>query len=427
MLNAADGMKLPMRTLAITILCAASLALAGCKTTKKVEIAPPVATKDYTRPLPPGVNPLRKVDNPAVYRRLLEQTYSPNDPLLVEAAKRAAEWFRKPSAKGFFPVAGVSFERAQASVDALVEILKTSPSQSQYIASVMDRFDLYESVGWDGSGEVLFTGYCAMDFDASRTRSGEFNFPLYTRPADLVVDEKTGKVIGQRVGNTTRPYPTRREIEESGMLAGTELVWVRSPLDAYFIQVNGSAKLWLDDNTIMYLGYSGTNGRPYTGLGATMIKRGIVDPSRVGLPFIKDYYKAHPQEVLDMIRENDRYVFFTAYESSKWPAGSLGYRVTEKRTIATDKDVFPRGGAVIVDTRIPTFGRTFQPFTQLMFDQDTGGAIKAPGRGDLYMGEGAAAGLIAGRQYQEGRLYYLFLKESSLQADASGAPTNLRR
>lgn len=411
-------LKLSTRSMLLSALCSAVLASGGCKSTQTTEIAKPVAAKNYTQPLPPGVNPLRKVEDQALYRRLLEASYSPDDPLLLEASKRAAEWFRKPSAKGFFPVAGVTFDRARASVDALLEILQANPSQSQYVASVMDRFDLYESVGWDGSGEVLFTGYCAMDFDASRTRSSEFNFPLYTRPADLVVDERTGKVLGQRVGNTTRPYPTRREIEESGMLAGTELVYVRSPLDAYFIQVNGSAKLWLEDGSVMYLGYSGTNGREYTGLGATMIKRGIVDPSRVGLPFIKDYYKAHPQEVLDMIRDNDRYVFFTAYESSKWPAGSLGYRVTEKRTIATDKEVFPRGGAVIVDTRIPTFGRTFEPFTQLMFDQDTGGAIKAPGRGDLYMGEGAAAGLIAGRQYQEGRLYYLFLKESTLQADA---------
>lgn len=401
------------------------VAMAGCHTTKTLEIAPAQPGKDYTRALPPGVKPLRLVTDTARYRQLLEQTYSADDPLLVEAARRGAEWFTKPSAKNHFPVAGVTFDRAKASMDAMASLLKSYPSQSQYIASVMDQFDLYESVGWDGSGEVLFTGYVAMDFDASRTRTSEFDFPLYTRPADLVTDDKSGKVLGQRVGNTIRPYPTRRELEESGALNGTELVYVRNPLDAYFIQVNGSAKLWLDDGSVMYLGYSGTNGRNYTGLGATMLKRGIVDPSRVGLPFIKDYYKAHPQEVLDMIRENDRYVFFTAYESGKWPAGSLGYRVTEKRTLATDKEVFPRGGAVIVDTHIPTFGRTLQPFAQLMFDQDTGGAIKAPGRGDIYMGEGAAAGLIAGRQYQEGRLYYLFLKEpKNLQADASGTQSS---
>lgn len=404
---------LPFRRGAVLCLAAAlPLALCGCRTTKTVEVQPMQPTKDYTRPLPPGVNPLRPVTDPAVFRRLLETSWSDNDPLLVEAAARSAEWFRKPSAKNHFPIAGVTFDRAKASIDALVEVLRSYPTQEQYVSSIMEKFDLYESVGWDGSGEVLFTGYCAMDFDASKTRSAEFNFPLYSRPADLVVDEITGKVQGQRVGNTIRPYPTRREIESSGMLEGTEIVWVRSPLDAYFIQVNGSAKLWLAEGGVMYLGYSGTNGREYTGLGATMIKRRIVDPSRVGLPFIRDYYKSHPQEVLDMIRENDRYVFFTAYESGKWPAGSLGFRVTERRTIATDKEVFPRGGAVIVDTRIPTFGRTFQPFTQLMFDQDTGGAIKAPGRGDIYMGEGAAAGLIAGRQYQEGRLYYLFLKEA---------------
>lgn len=413
------------RSLRASLLAALLVGPVGCQSVKTLEVTPPGPGKDYTRALPPGVNPLRLVTDTARYRQLLEQTYSADDPLLVEAARRGSEWFTKPSARNHFPVAGVTFERAKASMDAMASLLKSNPSQSQYMAAVMDKFDLYESVGWDGSGEVLFTGYCAMDFDASRTRSVEFNYPLYTRPGDLVVDAKTGKVLGQRVGDAIRPYPTRRELEESGALNGIELVYVRSPLDAYFIQVNGSAKLWLDDGSVMYLGYSGTNGRNYTGLGATMIKRGIVDPSRVGLPFIKDYYKAHPQEVLDMIRENDRYVFFTAYESGKWPAGSLGYRVTEKRTLATDKDVFPRGGAVIVDTRIPTYGRTLQPFTQLMFDQDTGGAIKAPGRGDIYMGEGAAAGLIAGRQYQEGRLYYLFLKESNkLQAEASGVPSS---
>lgn len=400
-------------------------AMAGCQSTKTLEVAPPSPGKDYTRALPPGVNPLRLVTDAARYRQLLEQTYSPDDPLLVEAARRGAEWFTKPSANNHFPLAGITFDRAKASMDAIASLLKSYPSKSQYVEAVMDRFDLYESVGWDGRGEVLFTGYCAMDFDASLTRTAEFNYPLYTRPDDLVTDAKTGRVLGQRVGNTTRPYPTRRELEESGVLNGTELVYVRSPLDAYFIQVNGSAKLWLNDGSVMYLGYSGTNGQTYTGLGATMIKRGIVDPTRVGLPFIEDYYKTHPQDVLDMIRENDRYVFFTAYESGKWPAGSLGYRVTEKRTLATDKEVFPRGGAVIVQTHIPTFGRTLRPFTQLMFDQDTGGAIKAPGRGDIYMGEGAAAGLIAGRQYQEGRLYYLFLKEpKNLHADASapGSP-----
>lgn len=398
------------------------LTMSGCRTTETVE-APVEVRKDYNRPLPPGAPALRKVNDPAVYRQLLDASYSADDPLLVEAANRSVKWFTKPSAKTHFPIAGVSFDQAQQGAQQWAAVLEGNPPRTEFVSQVMNQFDLYESVGWDGSGEVLFTGYCAMDFDASRTRTGEFQYPLYTKPADLDIDPISGKVLGRRTANGHVPFYSRREIEESNMYAGSELVWMKSPLDAYFAQVNGSAKLWLTDGSVMYVGYSGTNGLPYTGLGATMIKRGIVDPSRVGLPFIRDYYKTHPQEVLDMIRDNDRYVFFTHYESGAWPAGSLGFPVTEKRSLATDKSVFPRGGPVIVKTRVPTFGRSMQDFTQIMFDQDTGGAITAPGRADLYMGAGAAAGLIAGRQYQEGRLYYLILKPELVKAtNASNTP-----
>ncbi|MFG0330988.1 MAG: murein transglycosylase A [Phycisphaerales bacterium] len=398
---------MPKPLLIVCTLVAFGVLLSGCRTKDEaVELRP-----DYTRPLDPGENALREVRDPARFRALLESAHASNDALLIEAARRSDRWFEKPSAKTHFPIAGVSFERADESVDEMLKILEKRPARDAFVREIMDKFTLYESVGWDGHGTVLYTGYYAPEFEASREPSGEFLYPLYKRPADLVTDPKTGKPLGRQVGSSVEPYPTRREIDESGMLAGTELVWVKSPMDAYIIHVNGSAKLRLTDGSTMYIGYAGKTDRPYKGLGQTMIERDKIPAAGLNLTAVREYYDAHPEETLEMIYENESYVFFTTYPADSWPAGSLGFRVTEKRSLATDKAIFPRGGMLIVETRIPNYRGELRPFTQMMLDQDTGGAIKAPGRGDIFMGQGAAAELLAGRQYQEGRLYYLFLKE----------------
>ncbi|MDE1038440.1 MAG: 3D domain-containing protein, partial [Phycisphaerales bacterium] len=110
----------------------------------------------------------------------------------------------------------------------------------------------------------------------------------------------------------------------------------------------------------------------------------------------------------------ESFVFFKEYEGGNWPAGSLGVPVTAQRSVATDKKIFPRGGVVLVDTTVRSLTGEKQTFTQFMTDQDTGGAIRAPGRADLFMGVGPTAGIKAGGQYAEGQLYYLFLKPNSI-------------
>lgn len=209
---------------------------------------------------------------------------------------------------------------------------------------------------------------------------------------------------------TLRQYPTRAEIEDSRLLEGTEIAWVESDLDAYIIQVNGSAKLRLPDNTILYLGYNGKTDRDYVGLGKSMVEAGLIDKNKLSLPAIREYYKKDPAKVRELMRKNESYVFFAEYDGANWPAGSLGVKVTEKSTLATDKKIYPRGGVVMVDTKAASFGPDQKDFKRFMLDQDTGGAIKAPGRADIYMGVGPAAELLAGRQYNEGTLYYFILK-----------------
>lgn len=391
--------------LGLALMVLAASALAGCQRPMPVE-------PDYARPLPEGAFGLRRITDPAQWPDLGPVVRQLHDPGFREAAQRSLRWYGYPSSKAYFPAGPISLVHARASMYALLH-LPSDPAATEQ--ALRDDFDVWQSVGWDGSGAVLFTGYFTPIFKASRTRTSEYRFPLYQRPPDLVTDPVTGKTLGRQTSAGTMPYPTRSQIESSMMLAGRELVYLPSRLDAYIIEVNGSAKLELVGGGVMYVGYAGTNGHEYTSIGRLMIDEGVISPGQLSLPGIREYFAAHPYELEDYIRRNDRFVFFREYTGDNWPAGSMGFKVTPMRTLATDKDIFPRGCAVFVDTRFPgAIGD--RDLRQLMLDQDTGGAIRAAGRADIYVGIGPQAERLAGRQLAEGRMYYLLLKPQKVQA-----------
>ncbi|MBI68951.1 MAG: murein transglycosylase, partial [Phycisphaerae bacterium] len=165
---------------------------------------------------------------------------------------------------------------------------------------------------------------------------------------------------------------------------------------------------------IKYIGYAGKTDRPYKGLGESVLEANLVSPEKLSLREIRKLYDKNPKQISELINKNESYVFFQEYDGANWPAGSLGVPVTARRSVATDKSIFPRGGVVLVDTSVYNLTGEKRSFVQFMVDQDTGGAIRAPGRCDLFMGIGATAGIKAGKQYSEGKLYYLFLKPDSL-------------
>ncbi|MEM9791184.1 MAG: MltA domain-containing protein, partial [Planctomycetota bacterium] len=271
-------------------------------------------------------------------------------------------------------------------------------------------FDVWQTVGWDGSGDVLFTAYHSPIFDASLTPTPRFRYPIYTRPADLVTDPNTGVVYGRATpAGSVEPfqqYPTRADLAASGELNGLELAYLSSALDAYLIQLNGSAKLTLTDGSTMHVGYAGTNGRPYTSVAQALIADGHLAEGEANLPNLR---RLDDGLLAEYINRNERFVFLQPYQGDNWPAGSMGFRVTPMRSLATDKAIFPRGSAVLVDTSFPTPGGGTRPFGQLMLDQDTGGAIRAAGRADIYTGIGDDAEDLAGRQKTDGTFYYLLL------------------
>lgn len=392
----------------LTLILTLAALLTGCQ--KEEQVKP-----DYDRPLPPGASALRLLLSTDQWPDLKEP-FAQQDPQLITALERSGAWFDKASSRNFFPMRDVTHYRAQASVYALQSLFQSSSSPEDFQQSLFDQFNCYTSVGYDDKGAVLYTGYYTPVFKASKTKSAAFPYPLFKKPKDLVVEPLTGNVLGRSSGAPGagyEPYPARSQIESSNMLAGTELVYIANRLDQYIIHVNGSAKLELTDGSVMYIGYAGNNGHDYTGLGQTLKDEGVME--RPSLPAIRAHFKNKPpQELERYINMNDRFVFFTEYDGKTWPAGSLGFKVAPMRSLATDKTVFPRAGLVIVQARIPTAEGSQRPFNQFMMDQDTGGAIRAAGRGDIYMGIGPDAERIAGQQFAEGRLYYFFLKHENV-------------
>ncbi|MHC4247286.1 MAG: MltA domain-containing protein, partial [Planctomycetota bacterium] len=189
--------------------------------------APEASSKpEYDRPLPSGGHALRPVASGAMPD--LEKAWQRRDTGLLDALDRSIGWFEMPSSRRRYPYATtdgeITHEDAQRSVKRFRTILETASTSADFRRQVLDEFRVYESVGWNGGGSVLFTGYYAPDFDASLTRTDRFAHPLYARPADLITDPVDGTPIGRRMPDRSiERYPTRAEIMSSGMHAGTEV------------------------------------------------------------------------------------------------------------------------------------------------------------------------------------------------------------
>jgi membrane-bound lytic murein transglycosylase A len=342
----------------------------------------------------------------------LEQAVRDERAGLLEALDRSLTWFERASSRRYFPVGPVTHERAWAGVYAFRALVSEISDPVELERRIRREFEFYRSPGRDGRGTVLFTGYYSPTFAASRAREGGYRYPLYRLPEDLVVDPASGEVKGRRrePGGRVEPYPTRAEIESSGMLRGGELVWLRDPFDAYLIQVQGSAALSLPDGSIMYVAYAGNNGHEYVSVALELVADGALSEDELSLEAVRAYFRSHPSDVERYLRRNPRFVFFREEDGSSWPLGSLGVKVTALRSLATDKALFPPGGVALVMTRVSDTSGRLRRFERFMLDQDAGGAIRSAGRADIYFGVGPDAEGRAGAQYSEGRLYYLFLK-----------------
>ena len=374
--------------------------------------APVPAGPDYGRELPFGAPALIKLGPDAEKPDLTSAWLDRVD--LLPALENSIGWTNLEYAHQFFPQAGISHAHALQSLKRFHQLLMESQTAEGFRAAVDAEFDFYQSAGWDGrGGGVLFTGYCTPVLDGSLEPSVSYRYPLYALPADLV-KASDGTILGRQTTAGMQPYPTRREIEEQGLLEnqGLELVWLRDPLDAFIAHVNGSAFIRTPDGTELRFGYAGKNGQPYTSMGGELVKDGLISKEALSLGTLRAWAAQNPSRVQEYMNRNDSYVFFGPIEGN--PRGSLNLEVQAYRTLATDKSLFPRGALVLVDTVLPMPGGGYMPFQQVMLDQDTGGAIRTAGRADIYLGVGHSAERLAGTTRSEGQMYYLFLKSEFL-------------
>lgn len=381
----------------------------GChKPTEDIAL---VAEPDYSAPLPSGQLALREVIDPTRIPDFSSGfTFRTG---LAGAVDRSLSYLSKPSSRAYFPYGDITHERAVTSLEAFREALAQARNGDELDDLVRERFDVYESVGYNGTGTVFFTGYYCPIFDARRVRDEKFRYPLYGLPDDLLKDPE-GNCIGRRSsdGGVVPQYYDRREIETSLPLAGKEIVWLSNPFEAYIVSVQGSAKLRMEDGSLFEIGYSANNGYDYVSIGLKLVEDGKIPANELSLKRMIEFFKTYPNEVHYYTHMNPRYVFFAPRPGG--PFGSLNEVVTPYRTIATDKEVYPRACVAFVQTTLP--GRENGHMTQKTYhafalDQDTGGAIRAPGRCDIFLGTGDASGELAGRTAAEGRMYYIFLKQ----------------
>ncbi|GAP93530.1 murein transglycosylase A [Leptolyngbya sp. NIES-2104] len=368
-----------------------------------------VPTVSIAQPKPvtaPAPLPLKSISNApiAIDDQILRDRKS-----MISAIDHSLKYLETPKAiqaYAKYPVKTITRDRVVRSLRRFRQLLSAARSEQALSSAIAREFVFYQSIGKDNQGTVAFTGYFEPVHTASRKPTAEYRYPLYVLPTGF--------------SQWKKPHPTRLELEgadglqsSKGKLRGSELVWMRDRLEAFLIQVQGSARLNLTDGTTMTIGVAGLTDQPYTGIGRELVKDGKLKLEDLNLPNVLKYFEQNPKDLNVYLPRNRRFVFFRNTFGA--PAlGSLGVPVTADRSIATDKSLMPPGALALIQTQLPILNRQRQyeqkPINRFMLDQDTGGAIIGAGRVDIFTGTGTQAGSEAGLINATGQLYYPLLK-----------------
>lgn len=376
----------------------------------------------------PRVTEDRAVLTPASFKDL--PGWSRDDPrgALAALARSCERRTRRPPGRpvGPFGIGGRESDWATACA-----ALATAPAVPDALAAralVEKHFRVYALSGPEGS-DGLFTGYYEAAARGARRKSSRYNVPLYRRPPDLIdVDlgafsqEFRGRTIAGRVqGGRLVPYAERRRIGDGALTGkGLELLWLDDPVDAFFLEIQGSGRITLPDGSVMRVGFAAKNGRPYTAIGRLLIDMGAMTREQVSMQSIRAWLAAHPDRARAVMDANAAYVFFREVKGDG-PIGAEGVALTAGRSLAVDRRYLPLGAPVFVAAEDPDGSAA--PFRGLMVAQDTGGAIRGAVRGDIFLGAGAAAADRAGRMKLRGRAWLLLPSGAVPHASAS-SPTS---
>lgn len=298
-----------------------------------------------------------------------------------------------------------------------------NPADTKAIRIFFEAFFVpYQVFNPDGSDSGLVTGYYEPLLHGARKRGGPYQTPLYRTPEDMLTIDlasvypelKSMRLRGRIAGNKIVPYFSRAEMVQSNTLAGKELLWVDDPIEAFFLQVQGSGRVQLaDTKETVRIAYADQNGHPYKSIGRYLVDKGELTLDQASAQTIKTWVATHPSRQQEVLNANPSYVFFKEekiIDPRKGPKGALGVPLTPQRSIAVDAQFIPLGVPVFLATTQPN---SDIPLQRLMLAQDTGGAIKNAVRADYFWGFGAQAGEKAGRMKQHGMMWILLPKLSA--------------
>ena len=288
---------------------------------------------------------------------------------------------------------------------------------NQTLHNFFETYFTPHAVYADNKRDGLFTGYYEASLRGSRTKSKEYSVPLFKRADDLIMvqlgqfreDLKGRRIAGRVVGGNLKPYESREEIVAGDWPHNDQvLVWVDDPVDAFFVQIQGSGVVQLDDGGVMRIGYAGQNGHPYYAIGRELIKREQLTIENVSLQTIRAWLAENPAQADKIMNTNASYVFFKELEG-EGPIGGEGVALTAGRSLAVDRSLFSYGMPVWTDIESPVDNSRLR---KMMIAQDTGGAIRGPVRGDVFWGYGEKAEEIAGGMKSQGRYWILLPKKA---------------
>jgi len=305
-----------------------------------------------------------------------------------------------------------------------------TPSDEAARRFLEDHFVPWRLANPDGALEGLVTGYYEPLIRGSRVRAAPYVYPLYAPPDDLLTIDLSAtnpelrgmRLRGRMEGRRIVPYYSRAEIARGAApVAGKEIVWVDDPIEAFFLQIQGSGRVRLESGETLRVGYADQNGHPFLSIGRYLVERGELKLGEASMQTIKSWAAANPRRLEELLNQNPSFVFFRELPLDNpvnGPVGALGVPLTAGRSIAVDPRYVPLGAPVFLATTHPA---SATPLNRLVLAQDTGGAIRNPVRADFFWGFGAEAGAQAGRMRQQGRMWVLLPKE--LKPGSAGAAT----
>lgn len=387
-----------------------------CANVKGTEI-PPVQLPEFSKPVPQvtGTKSTEAAAKIADYSLLKPAKWEDVDGLGQEGLSLVwPAWMQSCGALGVRPV----WQKSCSAASELNSQTSGKPSDALVQDYFKQYFSVYKTTNADGTDNGLITGYYEPLLKGSRTRSAQYPYPLYQPPNDLVAveldsiypDLKYKRVRGRLVGNKLVPYYNRAEIEiDASPIKGREFIYIDDIIDVFFLQIQGSGLVQLENGEQVHVGYADQNGHTYNSIGRILIERGELTLANASMQGIKNWARNNLTKLRELLNSNPSYVFFRELPPGlPGPLGALGVPILAERSVAIDPKFVPLGAPVFLSTTEPN---SLKPLKRMMVAQDTGGAIKGGVRADFFWGAGFEAGAKAGAMKQPGKIWVFLPKD----------------